>query len=107
MKLKDIPEEQDRVDLDNLPLENELRAISEKMADATEDKTGGLIIEFKQRDEKRLTQKYGKMSAKKLKEALTKLGIEDTEELQQRFLKYKLVSMRSGYPRYIPYAECE
>lgn len=102
-----IPEEKPRVDLNQIPKENVLIAISEKMVEATDKKTGGLVITFKQKDEKELTQKYSKMSGSVLKEALETLGINDTEELQKNWYRYTLTNMRSGYPRYIPTEKVE
>ena len=108
MKTTEIPiEERERVELDNLPQKNILKAISEYMAKETEDKTGGLIINFVQKDGKELAQKYGKISGRVLIKALDKLGIKDTEDLQKDFYEYVLTEMRSGYPRYIPIRKIE
>jgi len=103
MKTEDIPiEEYERVELDKIPQTNILKANDEYFATETDDKTGGLIINFQQKDGRIVTQKYGKISGRKLIEALEKLGLKDTEELQKAWYQYKLTTMRSGYPRYIP-----
>lgn len=103
MDINEIPkEEKERMDLGNLPKQITMKATNEYFAKETEDKTGGLIINFETRDNKIVTQKYGKVSAKLLVEALNKLKLKDTEELQLSYYQYVLSDMRSGYPRYIP-----
>lgn len=102
VKIGDIPSEADRVPLADLPQTNELIALEEKVAEATKEKVGGLVITFQQRDKKTFPQKYSKISGRALAEAMIKLGIDDTEELQNSWYLYKLVAMRTGYPRYIP-----
>lgn len=101
MKIDNIPKE-NRVDLAELPQTNILKAVKEYMVDATDDKTGGLVVKFIQQDEKELSQKYGKVSGTKLIEAMERLGLTDTTQLQKCWFKYKLTAMRSGYPRYMP-----
>ena len=108
MKTTEIPiEERERVELDNLPKKNILKAINEYMAKEKEDKTGGLIINFVQRDGRELSQKYGKISGRALVKAMDKLKMADTEDLQEDFYEYVLTEMRSGYPRYLPIRKIE
>lgn len=102
VNINEIPQEQPRVDLDSLPKTNELIAISETIVEATPEKTGGLVITFKQRDQKVFPQKYSKVSGSALITAMTKLGFTDTKELQKVWCTYELTAMRTGYPRYIP-----
>lgn len=102
VKLDEIPQEKPRVELADLPKENVLIAVEEHFVKATESKTGGLIITFRQKDEKEFAQKYSKLSGSVLNEALDKLRIKDTEELQKKWYRYEMTNMRSGYPRYIP-----
>ncbi len=102
MKINQIPKEEPRIDLEALPHENVLIAVEERMKEATENKTGGLIIDFKQLDGKKFSMKYGKVAGAMLIEALQKLGYNDTEELAKSYHKYTLLSGRTGYARYIP-----
>lgn len=108
VNINEIPqEEKPRVDITKLPKKNILRATKEYTVEATDDKTGGLIIVFDQKDGKEVIQKYGKISGYKLAEALTKLNLKDTMQLQESFYEYVLTDMRSGYPRYLPVKKVE
>ena len=108
VKLDEIPmEERERINLDDLPETNTLKAVNEYFLPETEDKTGGLAITFEQKDGKIFTQKYAKISGRKMVKALEKLGIKDTEELQEIWCEYRLTPMRSGYPRYIPISKAK
>jgi hypothetical protein len=102
VKVEEIPEEGERVDLSKLPKQAELKAVSEEWVDAAEGKTGGLVIHYQTRDGKTFPQKYSKVSGKVLKNALRKLGVTDTAELQKAWYLYELQNMRTGYPRMIP-----
>jgi protein involved in temperature-dependent protein secretion len=106
-----------RFDLAVLPDEIELKANGEKFAPATVvevtdastkitktvRKTAGLLIYFDTRDGKALTQKYSKMSATVLKDAMKKLKLTSTEDLQQGWFKYRKTPMTMGNPRLIPF----
>jgi len=107
VEINQLPMEKDRVDLSTLPQENELMAVSEEWVEAQPDKTGGLVIHYKDRDGGEFPQKYSAISGKSLNEALSRLGVKDTEELQKAWFKYRLTPMRVGYPRYIPTARAE
>jgi hypothetical protein len=102
VELKGIPSEGERMELQDLPKDNILKAVNEKVTEAQPQKTGGLIITFEQKDGKQFPQKYSKISGKALIDAMTKLGLEDTIQLQKNWYHYTLVSFRTGYPRYIP-----
>ena len=107
VNIKEIPKEEPRIDLSELPQTNVLIAVEEHFVNATEDKTGGLVITFRQKDNQQFAQKYGKVSGRKLVEAMEKLKLNDTEDLQKSFYEYKMTPMRSGYPRYIPLKKIE
>ena len=99
-------------------------AVSEKLQEATKDKTGGLNITLwtgvnyvsKYDMDKKvpvdepitieeglyLTQKYSKISGRHLVENLERMGHDDTEVLQDHFFNYVLRPMRTGFPRLIP-----
>jgi hypothetical protein len=102
VELKGIPSEGERMELQDLPKDNILKAVNEKVTEAQPQKTGGLIITFEQKDGKQFPQKYSKISGKALIDAMTKLNLKDTVELQKNWYHYTLVSFRTGYPRYIP-----
>jgi len=102
VNIKEIPKEEPRIDLSELPQTNVLIAVEEYFVKETEDKTGGLVITFRQKDNREFAQKYSKVSGRKLIEAMDKLKIEDTEDLQKDFYEYQMTPMRTGYPRYIP-----
>ena len=107
MKIDELPTEKDRVDLGTLPTDAILVAISEVMQPAKENKTGGLVITYKLPDGREFPQKYSKIAGKLLFEALRKLNVADTTELQTRAFKYHLTNMRVGFPRYIPVESAE
>lgn len=102
VKIEDIPSEGQRVDLDDLPKECPLIAVSEKEVDSIDGKAGGLIITYKLDDGRTFPQKYTKTSGAVLIEALKKLHIKDTEQLQKERYLYALTNMRIGFPRMIP-----
>lgn len=102
VKIDEIPEEEPRVDLSELPQENILLATAEKVQAATADKTGGVVITFKQKDGRQFPQKYSKISGAALIAAMKKLEYTDTKSLFDAWHKYKLTPMRTGYPRYLP-----
>jgi hypothetical protein len=102
MKLKDLPREKPRIELKDLPPTNVLKAISEEWREAVEGKTGGLVINFQQKDGKTFSQKYGKLHGDVLSAALDKLGLKDTQELQNAWYVYEMRSFRAGFPRYMP-----
>jgi len=102
VKLEEIPSEGERVDLQHLPRTNVLKAVSEEFRQATATKTGGLVITFRTKNGKQFPQKYSKISGKALAEALKRLGLKDTKELQEAWYEYELTSFRTGFPRYIP-----
>lgn len=108
VNISEIPTEKDRVDLAKLPQDALLVAIKEEMVEAQKGKTGGLVITFVMKSDNEFTdmefpQKYSAMSGKVLYGAMGNLGLNDTMELQQNMIKYKLTAMRTGFPRYIPY----
>jgi hypothetical protein len=90
------------MELQNLPKENVLKGVNEKFVESVPGKAGGLVITFEQKDGKQFPQKYSKISGKALIEAMGKLGLEDTVQLQKNWYHYVLMSFRTGYPRYIP-----
>lgn len=102
-----IPNEGEQYDIKNLPNQVELIAISETFKEAQQGKTAGLVITYRDRVGKGLSQKYGKVSGYALHKAMTKLKIKDTVELQKAFYVYELTAMRSGYPRMIPIRKAE
>jgi hypothetical protein len=108
VKLDELPEEKERISLTELPEEMVLKAVRETWRDDVKDesgrviKTGGLVVEFITKDGKSITQKYSKIHSKTLKEALKKLGIKDTEDLQKIWCRYKRTNFRTGFPRLIP-----
>jgi len=102
VELKGIPSEGERMELQDLPKDNILKAVAEKVTEAQPGKTGGLVITFEQKDGKQFPQKYSKISGKALIDAMTKLNLKDTIELQKNWYHYVLVPFRTGYPRYIP-----
>jgi len=108
VKLDDLPEEKERISLAELPEEMILKAVGEAWKEDVKDatgrvvKTGGLVIEFITRDGKSITQKYSKIHMRVLKDALKKLKIEDTSELQKYWCRYKRTNFRTGFPRLIP-----
>jgi hypothetical protein len=102
VELKGIPSEGERMELQDLPKDNVLKAVAEKVTEAQPNKTGGLVITFEQKDGKQFPQKYSKISGKALIDAMIKLNLKDTVDLQKSWYLYTLVSFRTGYPRYIP-----
>lgn len=102
MKPTEIPREKPRVELKDLPPDNELIAIMEEQREAKDGKTGGLLITFKDRKGNEFTQKYSPMHGESLATAMRELKISDTAELQKTWCKYKMTNFRMGYPRYIP-----
>lgn len=102
VKLKDLPAEEERIDLKELPRETDLIAIEEKIQEATEGRSGGLVITYKLKDERTFPQKYTVVSGAVLQRALKKLKIKDTTELQDNWYHYELTAMRIGLPRMIP-----
>lgn len=107
VKLSGIPTEAERIDLKDLPKEAELMAIGERTQEATQGRTGGLVITFKLRDGRTFPQKYSPVSGAVLVRALKKLKINDTEELQKAWFNYELTPMRIGLARMIPVSRCE
>ena len=105
MKLKDIPEEEPRVDLATLPEKNTLQLIDVEERLPKEGKTGGKLFIFKDKEGKQFKMKYSKVPGTVLKEAMRKLGYDDTNALKV-WHEYKMVPMRIGYPRYIPVKKC-
>ena len=102
MKIEEIPDEGERVDLSKLPQEAELKADHEDWQEPQSGKTGGLVITYEMRDGKQFPQKYSKISGAVLIKALKALKIKDSQELQGKWYKYVLTPMRTGYPRMIP-----
>jgi hypothetical protein len=108
VKIDELPEEKERLSLAELPEEMILKAVAEVWKDDVKDatgkviKTGGLVIEFVTKDGKSITQKYSKIHSKTLKDALKKLGMKDTEELQKYWCRYRRTNFRTGFPRLIP-----
>ncbi len=107
VRLEEIPQEKDRVDLSQLPFTAQLIAVSEEMVQPETGKTGGLLIRYKMLSDgdfkdMDFPQKYSAMSGTVLYQALNKLGLKDTIDLQTTVCEYKLTPMRTGFPRYIP-----
>jgi hypothetical protein len=102
VKVEEIPEEGKRIDLSMLPPKAVLKATTEKWVEGGPGKSAGLVIYFQDRDGNVIPQKYGKVYGKMLKEALKKLGLASTDELQKDWYEYELRSGRTGFPRYIP-----
>lgn len=104
VKIEDVPMEEPRVELKELRVDQEieLKAIKEQVVDAKENKTGGLVITYVTKDNKRLTQKYSRMSGKILVDSLRALKLADTEALQKAFYVYRITNMKMGYPRAMP-----
>lgn len=104
-----VPQKLSRVDFKHLPDVIIMKAVREEMREPTVvdgvRKTGGLVITFVTADNKELSQKYSKVSATVLVNALRKLKIKDTAELGNCFYKYALTNMEKGMPRYIPVAK--
>lgn len=107
IKLDDVPTETDRVELKDLPQNVDLKAISERMVEAQTGKAGGLLINFILRDGRQFPQKYTKVSGAELLEAMKKLKLSDTKQLQDAWYTYKLTVMRIGQPRMIPTAKAK
>lgn len=108
VKISELPTEKDRVDLSKLPQTAQLLAISEEMVAKQAGKTGGLVIQYVMKSNNdfvnmEFPQKYSALSGKVLYGALSELGMQDTVELQQNVCEYKLIPMRLGFPRYIPF----
>lgn len=103
MKLKELPREKPRIELKDLPPTNVLKAVGEEVKEAQEGKTGGLVISFIQKDGKQFSQKYGKLHGDTLAEALDRLGLRDTTDLQVTWYQYEMKTFRAGFPRYIPF----
>jgi hypothetical protein len=102
VELSEIPEQQPRIKLEALPPEIEAKVVGEKMKEASQGKTGGLILEFITRDGKHFTQKYSAMSGAQLKRALRALKYTNTEPLKTDFHHYVMTTFDMGYPRYLP-----
>lgn len=132
VKLDELPTEQERIQLDKIQefMESlggtiELKATDEDWQQGGKNKTKGLKIHYTTRvpfvcnfdfdngertdepvtydDGLPVTQLYGKMASRVLRENLEKLGISNTEVLQKAFYRYRLRAMRTGFPRLIPY----
>jgi len=102
VKIDEIPAEQPRLDLSELPQEVELLAVAEKMQEAVAGKTGGLVLTYQLRDGRHFQQKYSKVSGVELRRALNKLKYVNTDPLFKVWHIYKLTNMRIGFPRMIP-----
>lgn len=108
VKISELPTEKDRVDLSKLPQTAQLLAIFEEMVEKQAGKTGGLVIHYVMKSNNdfvnmEFPQKYSALSGKVLYDALSELGMLDTMELQKNVCEYKLIPMRLGFPRYIPF----
>jgi hypothetical protein len=102
VKIGEIPNEGEKLDLTKLPQELIAIVTGEKTQEAVSGKTGGLILSFKLKDGRIFDQKYTKMSGAILAAALKKLKIDDTLELQKGWYKYQKTDMRMGFARMIP-----
>jgi len=102
MKIDNIPSEKGRIELNELPQTVDLKAVRENTVEASIGKSGGLIIVFQLRDGREFPQKYTKVSGAALTEAMKKLKLTDTEQLQKDWYTYRLTIMRIGLPRMIP-----
>lgn len=100
--ITDIPAEEPRIELSDLPAEVELKATGEHMVSAGEGKVGGLVIDYTLRDGRTFSQKYTKVSGAVLGTALRQLKLKDTEDLQKAWYVYALTPMRIGFARMIP-----
>jgi len=107
VKVDDIPTEQARLDLKDLPIDTELLAVAEKMQAEAAGKTGGLVVTYQLRDGRQFQQKYSKVSGAELITALKKLKYATTEPLFKTWHIYKLTNMRIGFPRMIPVARAK
>jgi len=107
VKVDEIPAEQPRLDLSQLPQEVELLAVAEKMQAEAVGKTGGLVLTYQLRDGRQFQQKYSKVSGAELITALKKLKYATTEPLFKAWHTYKLTNMRIGFPRMIPVAKAK
>jgi len=107
VKVDEIPAEQPRLDLSQLPQEVELLAVAEKMQAEAVGKTGGLVLTYQLRDGRQFQQKYSKVSGAELITALKKLKYATTEPLFKTWHTYKLTNMRIGFPRMIPVAKAK
>ena len=130
--MDDLPQEQERVQLDKIQEFMEslggqlsLIATDEDWQKEASGKTGGLKIHFiteipfvcnydfdkgevttdpvTYEEGLPVTQLYGKMASRILKDNMEKLGLDDTEELQHCHHLYRLRAMRTGFPRLIPF----
>jgi len=107
VKIKEIPTEEERIDLKELPREAELIAVSESIQEKTEGRSGGLVITFKLHDGRTFPQKYTVVSGAVLSRAMKSLKLKDTKELQDNWYMYELTAMRIGLPRMIPISKIE
>lgn len=107
MKIDEIPDEGERIDLKELPQKIELLWMREEERPAAQGKTGGLIIWYKTRSGATVPQKYSKIAGGALKKALKQLGYTNTEQLGEYWHLYELTSLRTGFPRYIPVKRLE
>jgi hypothetical protein len=102
VNVNEVPTEKPRIDLATLPNTMVLKAVREEYRQATEGKTGGLVIWYETEDGKQFPQKYSKIHGSALKNALFKLGFQTTEDLQNWWCEYEKTSFRTGFPRMIP-----
>lgn len=102
VKIDVIPSEGERWELEDLPHTLDCKAVSEKVVGEREGKAGGLQIDYIDTSGKGFTQKYTLVSGAVLANALRKLKLTDTEQLQDAFYTYELTAMRIGKPRMIP-----
>jgi hypothetical protein len=136
VKLDDLPTEQERVQLDKIQEFMEslggkinLIATDEDWQKPASGKTGGLKIHYitevpficnfnfdkgiavdepiTYEEGLPVTQLYGKMASRILRENMEKMGIDDTEDLQDARYWYRLRAMRTGFPRLIPFEKVE
>jgi len=107
VEIDEIPSEGARLDLANLPKEADLIVTSEKFQETIAGKAGGLILTFQLKDGRTFQQKYTKVSGAELLQAMKKLGLKNTLQLQQDYYHYELTQMRIGFPRMIPKAKCK
>lgn len=124
VKLNDLEVQEPRaprLDLKDLKPEMELKATGEKFMQATTmqivdenthqtrtvRKSAGLNIVFETREGLTFPQKYSKMSATVLKEAMKKLKLGATEDLQKNWFLYIKTPMEMGNDRMIPIKKVE
>ena len=123
VRLDEIPKSKPRVDLETTEKSLELLAIDEKIISALVDsktgeivKNGGLQIEYINRENEQLTQKYSSAFGDMLETSLEELGYDSTEPLKTTWHRYEKQTPelkglkqkgKTIYPRFFPMEKLE